>query len=203
MPLVHDGKVLAQIIRGIYSLPQTGHIVYDKLEIHLVKGGYVPTGHTPGLFKHYTHPIYFCIVVDDFGVKYINCDNAKHLIQHLSTAYKYTIDWDGKIFLGIHLDWDYNKRTVDLSIPNYINRVRKVLGHKDPILPKHNPHPYTAPQYNKVPQMVNNPIIEPLTKAQRKITQTFCSLFQYYARSIDTTMLSTISSIVTNMTTAT
>ena len=51
--------------------------------------------------------------------------------------------------------------------------------------------------------MFNNPTIEPLIKAQHKTAQTFYVLFQYYARSIDTTMLSTISSIATNMTTAT
>ena len=203
MPLVHDGKVLAQINPGMYGLPQAGRIAYDKLKIHLAKGGYVPTGRTPGLFKHDTRPIYFCLEVDDFGVKYINRDDAEHLINHLSTAYKCTVDWDGKIFLGIHLDWDYKKRLVDLSIPNYVNKARHVLGHKNPVRPQHNPHPYTAPQYKKGPQMVDNPTITPLTKEQRTTVQKFCGLFQYYARSIDTTMLSTISSIATNMTTAT
>ena len=51
--------------------------------------------------------------------------------------------------------------------------------------------------------MVSNPTIMPLTKEQRTIIRTFTSLFQYHARSIDTAMLSTISSVATNMTTAT
>ena len=69
MSLVHNGKVLAQINRGMYGLPQAGRIAYDKLKIYLAKGGYVPTDRTPGLFKHDTRPIYFSLVVDDFDVK--------------------------------------------------------------------------------------------------------------------------------------
>ena len=53
----------------MYGFPQAGCIAYDKLKIYLAKGGYVPTGRTPGLFKHDTHPIYFFLVVDDFDVK--------------------------------------------------------------------------------------------------------------------------------------
>ena len=44
IPLVYHGKVLAQINRGMYGLPQAGYIVYNKLIIHLTKGGYAPTG---------------------------------------------------------------------------------------------------------------------------------------------------------------
>ena len=69
MPLAHAGKVLEQINWDMYGLPQADCIAYDTLKIHLAKGGYVPTGRTPDLFKHDTCPIYFCLVVDDFGVK--------------------------------------------------------------------------------------------------------------------------------------
>ena len=88
-------------------------------------------------------------------------------------------------------------------MPNYVNKSRQRLGHKNPIKPQHNPHPYTAPQYGKKQQMVNNPSNLPFSPAHRKTVQEFLGLFQYYARSIDTTMLSAINSIATNMTTAT
>ena len=92
MPLTHKGLVLAEISRGMYGLPQAGRISYDKLVIHLEKGGCIPTGRTPGLFKHKTRPIYFCLVVDDFGVKYIDKADAQHLINHLAEAYTCTVD---------------------------------------------------------------------------------------------------------------
>ena len=76
LPLVNDGMVLAEIIKGIYGLPQAGHISYNKLFQYLKTGEHIPTVHTPYLFKHRTRPIFFCLVVDDVGVKYTNRDDA-------------------------------------------------------------------------------------------------------------------------------
>ena len=50
--------------------------------------------------------------------------------------------------------------------------------------------------------MANNPKIRPLTPTNRLIIQKFVGLFQYYSRTLDSTMLASISSIATNMTTA-
>ena len=51
--------------------------------------------------------------------------------------------------------------------------------------------------------MVNNPTITPLTAAQKLEVQQFVGVFRHYASAIDTTMLAAISSIATNMSTAT
>ena len=58
--------VLAEITKGMCGLLQAGRIAYEKLIKHLVTGGYIPIDKTPGLFKHITHPVYFCLVIDDF-----------------------------------------------------------------------------------------------------------------------------------------
>ena len=50
--LVSNNKVLVEIRKGMYGLPQAGRLAYEKLVEHLAKGGYIPTGLTPGLFKH-------------------------------------------------------------------------------------------------------------------------------------------------------
>jgi hypothetical protein len=55
--------------------------------------------------------------VDDFGVKFQDKADALHLIAALKTHYEITVDWEGKPVCGISLDWDYTKRTVDLSMP--------------------------------------------------------------------------------------
>ena len=81
-----------KITKGIYRLPQAGRIAHDKLIKHLANGGYVPTGKTPGLFKHTSRPIYFCLVVYDFGVKYTSRNDAEHLINYISKGYKCTTD---------------------------------------------------------------------------------------------------------------
>jgi hypothetical protein len=72
----------------------------------------------PGLWKHASRPIMFTLIVDDFGIQYTGKQHAQHLIAGLKQDYEaITTDWDGKLFCGIHLDWDYQAHTVDLSMP--------------------------------------------------------------------------------------
>ena len=110
--------------KGMYGLPQLGRLAYDKLLTHLEKGGYYPTLHTPRLFRHCTNDTTFCLIVDDFEVKYTSKQNAQHLIDHLNSQYKTTVDWEGRVFCGMHLEWDYTSlpRSVELTIPNYVKR---------------------------------------------------------------------------------
>jgi len=68
-------------------------IAYDKLVKHLAKYRYTPTGLTPGLWKHHTCPITFCLVVDGFGIKYVRKEHAEHLISALHDEYPITLDW--------------------------------------------------------------------------------------------------------------
>jgi hypothetical protein len=105
----HRGLVLAVANKAMYGHPEAGRISYDQLVLHLQKAGYYPAKHTPGLFHHSTKDIKFILVVDDFGIKYTNIDDAKHLIAHLKTKYTVTEDWSGTLFCGITLDWDYDK----------------------------------------------------------------------------------------------
>ena len=115
---ISNGKVLAEVRTGIYGLPQAGRLAYLKLVKSLATNRYLPTGKTPGLFRHITRPVLFNLVVDDFGVKYKGKQHAQHLIDTLKKHYEITVDWEGKLFCGIHLKWDYDKRTVELSMPN-------------------------------------------------------------------------------------
>ena len=76
-----------EIQKGMYGLPQAGIIAHKQLITHLATHGYHPTVHTPGLWKHSHQRIHFTLVVDDFGVKYINKDNADHLLTALQQLY--------------------------------------------------------------------------------------------------------------------
>ena len=68
--LVSNSRVLVEIRKEIHGLPQVDKLAYDKLLTHVANGGYIFTGITAGLFKYHAKPITFCIIVDDFGVKY-------------------------------------------------------------------------------------------------------------------------------------
>ena len=95
------------IQKGMYGLPQEVKIANDELKIHLSKFGYEPALITPGLWRHQTRPLQFSLVVDDFGIKYERQVVITHLLDALKTIYKIYEDWDGKLYCGLNLDWDY------------------------------------------------------------------------------------------------
>ena len=74
-----DGYVYIEIAKGMYGLPQAGRVASDVLVPRLEQAGYKQAKRTPGLFKHTTNSITFCLTVDDFGVKYESKADALHL----------------------------------------------------------------------------------------------------------------------------
>ena len=67
-----DVYVDVEITKGMYGLPHAGLIAQELLEKRLNKHGYHQSKLTPGFWKHDTRPIYFSLIVDDFGVKYVS-----------------------------------------------------------------------------------------------------------------------------------
>ena len=67
----------------MYDVPQSGLLTNELLEKRLNKRGYQQSKLVPGLWKHEWRPIQFTLVVDDFGVKYVEEKNALHLKQTL------------------------------------------------------------------------------------------------------------------------
>jgi len=47
--LIVDGRVLAEISKGMYGLPQAGRLAYDQLVLNLERNGYRPCKTTRGL----------------------------------------------------------------------------------------------------------------------------------------------------------
>ncbi len=74
------GNVHCEVRRGKYGLPEVGIVAQELLEERLLKAGYRQSKVTPGYWKHDWRPISFTLVVDDFGVKYINKTDINHLI---------------------------------------------------------------------------------------------------------------------------
>ena len=51
------------------------------------------------------------------------------------------------MYCGITLKWDYVARTVDLSMPGYIEKALETYLDERPKRPQHAPHAWTAPSY--------------------------------------------------------
>ena len=75
--------------------------IRTKFLLHLDEGGYIPAGFTPGLFKHKTHKITFCLVVEDFVIKYEDIIDANHILSHLNKKYTAQIDQSRKNIAGL------------------------------------------------------------------------------------------------------
>ena len=119
-----DGFVHVNVRKGMYGLPQVGLLVHAT--------GYKQSTFTPGLWMHESRPIQFTLVVVNFGVKYMEVENALHLIDALKKDYSISEDWSGSKYVGLTLDWDYKKKQVPLTMPNYVEKALKRFGHEKP-----------------------------------------------------------------------
>ena len=181
--IVHKGKVYVEICRGMYSLPQAGTLTKKQLIRFLGSYSYSPVPHTPGPWRHQWQPITFCLVVDDFGIKYIGKEHADHLIQCLCNHYQEVeIDWAGKRFCGIHLNWDYTNHTCDLSMPGYVEQALHKFQHPTPTKLQHSPYPAMVKQYGVKIQLTH----------EIKRLQQIISTFLFYSRAVDPTLLTAL-----------
>ena len=57
---------------------------------------------------------------------------------------KITLDWEGKLYCGITMKWNYAKSYVQILIPLYINKALHKSGHKTPKKPQN--FPYSSPE---------------------------------------------------------
>ena len=148
-----NGWVYVEIRKAIYGLPQAGKLANDQLKQKLAPAGYYKVPHTPGLFTHVTRPIQFTLVVDDVGVKYVGKEHAGHLIKTLETHYdKISVDWEGKLYCGITLEWNHEEGFLSISMPGYTDKLRARYKHEMPSRPQHSAYKAPPKVYGKAAQ---------------------------------------------------
>ncbi len=128
-----NGYIYLELQLAVWDLPQAGILANKWLRHKLAPFGYHECKNTSGLWYHETRPITFTLVVDSFGVKYIRKEDVDNLIVSLQRNYTLTEDWTGNHYCGISFQWDYINRTVDISMPGYIQKKLQEYGH---IIPK-------------------------------------------------------------------
>jgi hypothetical protein len=201
---VRHGFVYVEIRKAIYGLPQAGILANQLLRKRLAPAGYYEVAHTPGLWRHVHRPIQFSLVVDDFGVKYVGKEHADHLIRTLKQHYKLSEDWEGTLYCGITLQWDYANRTLDISMPGYIQRLLAKFDHKKPKTPQHSPHRAPPKKYGVSAHDPIPPDTTPAIDAPRiKIIQQVIGGILYYARAVDMTVLPALSAVASDQASAT
>jgi len=91
--LFNNDKILIEVTGGMYGLPQAGKLAQDDLIKHLNQYGYYLCPDVDCLFSHITRSTTFVLTVDDFGIKFIDKNDAYHLIAALQDKYSIKIDW--------------------------------------------------------------------------------------------------------------
>ncbi len=137
----NDGTIYVKIQKGMYQLPQGGILAQNLLKKQLNQHGYQQNKVTLGLWKHDWQPILFTLCVNNFGIKYLGWEHAKHLTKILNEHYQCSIDWDGKRYLGMNMDWDNNGHRVHVLMLDYVPKALAQLQHRAPNKPQHQLYP--------------------------------------------------------------
>jgi hypothetical protein len=184
-------------------LKQAGLLANQLLQKRVATFGYYLARHTPSLWLHQTRPIAFSLIVDDFAAKYIVKQHANHLWDALLRIYELTTDWEGKVYSGMTLQWDYKNRTCDISMPGYVANVISKFQHDMPKHPQHTPSRYVMPVYGAKTQYATQDETPPLTeKTVSQHTKNTESML-YYTRVVYPSILMPLNDITTEQTKAT
>ena len=117
---MRDGWVYFKMFRGVYGIPQSEILDNNPFNKNLINHGYYQFATTPGHWRHKWRSILFCLIVDNFGVKYVGERHAHHLRNVLKEHDDITKNWKGYLYTDINLTWDYDKPTCRLTMDNYI-----------------------------------------------------------------------------------
>ena len=74
------------------------------MAVDLKPYGYYKIMKTNGLWKHKSYPISFTLIVDNFGVFYVDKADTKLLKSALKTHYLMNVKWTGDKYIVISLD---------------------------------------------------------------------------------------------------
>ena len=94
-------------------------------------------------------------------------EDAHHLINAIRKYFKCSIDWEGKNYLGLTVDYNFTKKYRIAKIPK-----------KQPACPQDAPHPWNKPVYGKHIQLATQTVSATKinsadTNRVQSITETF------------------------------
>jgi hypothetical protein len=193
---VHRGFIYLEMRCAVWGLPQAGILANKLLHHRLLPHGYFECSNMPGLWKHKTQPFACTLVVNDFGVKYVGKEHIDHLIVCIKDKYELTKDWTGNLYCGIKLAWDYDARTLNISMPGYICKTLLKYKHRMQTHPQHFPYAPAPKQYGAAAQSPLPVNISPkLAPDEIKEIQRVIGSILYYAQAVDITVLMALSLI--------
>jgi len=102
--------------------------------------------------------------LDDFAVKYINPEDANHLINTIRKYYSMsmTVDKEATEYIGLTIQWDYTNRKVHTHMPSYLDKAYVRFNHEKPMKIQNSLHPHVLPNYGAKTQYAAEEIDSPV-----------------------------------------
>ena len=109
--------------------------------------------------------------------------------------YAVTVDLDGKEFVKIRLDWDYENKKAHLSMAAYLQKTLWQFDNIVPIKWHDYPYPYIEPKYGTKQKFAKYDTSAPVGLDEQKYVPKVTGKFNWYARGDDGTLLTPISAL--------
>jgi hypothetical protein len=116
---------------------------------------------------------------------------------------KLKTDWEGKVYSGVSLKWDYINRTCDISMPGYVSNVLIKCQQDAPKHPHHTPSKYITHVYGAKTKFATQDDTPPPPGKKCFNIQKVTGSVLYYARAVGPTFLMLLNDIITEQTKAT
>ena len=109
-----------------------------------------------------------------------------------------TVDWQATKYIGLTIDWDYLNRKAHIHMPGYLKKAFVRFKHEQPNKIQRSPHPHVITNYGAKTQYAKeDDVSPPLSAEDTKFVQAVAGTLLYYARAVDATILTALSSIAT------
>jgi hypothetical protein len=160
--------------------------------------GYSQSKIIPGLWTHKSRKTCFTLVVNNFAIKFTLMKDAKHLIEALKKDCMITIDWGATKYIGLTIDWDYDKGQVHVHMPGYLDKAFLKFKHVAPSKKQNSPHPHVISQYEAKTQYAESQDESSLlNKYDTKRVQAVMWTLLYYTHAVNSKILTALSSLAT------
>ena len=144
--------VYLKIVKGMYGLPQAGKIANELLIKRMRTAGYHPCQFTQRLWRHVWRPVTFTFGSRQFWNQVQGRRTGNPFEKTLEKWCDVTVDWTGSKYVGISLMWEYKQRTLETSVPGFVNKALTKYQHPKPAKPQHAPAKADLIQYGSKTQ---------------------------------------------------
>jgi hypothetical protein len=109
-----------------------------------------------------------------------------------------TVDWQATKYIGLTIEWDYSNRKANIHMSGYLKKAFIRFKHKTPNKIQRSPQPHVITNYGAKTQYAKeDDVSPPLSADDTKFVQGVAGTLLYYARAVDATILTALSSIAT------